>query len=53
VPNDDDDDDDNNATDMTIMQILVQCNKNNSAKKNYNQRTKFVKRKHKSMMNVL
>jgi hypothetical protein len=51
VPNDDDDDDD--ATDMIIMQISVQCNKNNSAKKNYYQRTQFVNRNHKSMMNVL
>ena len=50
---DDDDDDDDDATDMTIMQISVQCNKNNSAKKNYNQRTQFVNRKQKSMMNVL
>jgi hypothetical protein len=41
VQNDDDDidDDDDDATDMTIMQISVQCNKNNSAKKNYYQRT--------------
>ena len=43
------------ATNVTIMQILVQCSKNNSAKNNYkyNRRKKFVNRKQNSMMNIL